>query len=77
MHIELFSPCGDWQDYLSMGAFIGNINCCAPTCMDDVAILELCKQHLWELLYIMWFYKGHECYLINAEKSAEVQLRRN
>ena len=33
-----------------------------------------CKKHLWELLYIVWFYKGMERYLINAQKSVEVLL---
>ena len=59
---------------LGLGAFIGHINCCAPTRADDVALLGLCKKHLWELLYIVWIYKGRVRYLINAQKSVEVLL---
>lgn len=59
---------------LQLGAFIGHINCCAPTCADDVALLGLCKKHLRELLYIVWYYKGRERYLINAQKSVEILL---
>ncbi|MCW4345464.1 MAG: reverse transcriptase domain-containing protein, partial [Candidatus Thiodiazotropha endolucinida] len=59
---------------LHLGAFIGHINCCAPTCADDVALLGTCKRHLRELLHTVWFYKGRERYLINAQKSVEILL---
>ena len=61
-------------DSLQSSTFIGHINYCAPTCADDVALLGLCKRHLKELLYIVWYYKGRKRYLINAHKSVEILL---
>ena len=75
LHYKLFNnDLLHMLESLGLGAFIGHINWCAPTCADDVALLGLCKKHLWELLYIVWFYKGRERYLINAQKSVEVLL---
>ena len=75
LHYKLFNnDLLHMLESLGLGAFIGHINCCAPTCADDVALLGLCKKYLWELLYIVWFYKGRERYLINAQKSVEVLL---
>ncbi|MEW8544375.1 MAG: reverse transcriptase family protein, partial [Candidatus Thiodiazotropha sp.] len=59
---------------LGVGMSIGHIDCCAPTCADDVALLATTTISLLLLLYVVNYYIGRERYCINASKSADVVL---
>ena len=59
---------------LGVGITIGHIDCSAPTCADDVALLAAVLLCLQLLLYIVKYYIDRERYGINAQKSAEVDL---
>ncbi len=59
---------------LHVGATVGHINCCAPTCADDVAILATTPGDLQTLLDVVHNYTTDERYLINPQKSAVVPL---
>ena len=59
---------------MGVGMSIGHIDCCAPTCADDVALLAATTLCLLILLYVVKYYICREHYGINATKSADVAL---
>ena len=59
---------------LRVGFTIGHIDCCAPTCADDVAVLAATIIYLQIIACVVYFYICREHYTINASKSAEVDL---
>ena len=59
---------------LRVGVSIGHIDCCAPTCADDVALLPATIFLLQILASEIFYYICREHYTINALKSAEVVL---
>ena len=59
---------------LRIGVSIGHIDCCAPTCADDVALLAATIILLQILASVVFYYICREHYTINALKSAEVVL---
>ena len=59
---------------LRVGVSIGHIDCCAPTCADDVALLAATIILLQILASVVFYYICREHYTINALKSAEVVL---
>ena len=55
---------------------IGHIDCCAPTCTDDVAFLTMTTLCLLLILYVVnyMYYICHGCYNIYATESVDVML---
>ena len=59
---------------LRVGVSIGHIDCCAPTCADDVAPIAATIILLQILASVVFYYIYREHYTINELKSAEVVL---
>ena len=59
---------------LRVGVSIGHIDCCAPTCTDDVALLAATIILLQIIASVVFYYICREHYTMNALKSAEVVL---
>ena len=53
---------------------IGHVDCCAPTCADDVALLAATTIRLLQLFCVVKYYTGRERYCINATTSADIVL---
>ena len=59
---------------LQTGTTIGHINCSAPTCCDDLAVLARRALFLQMIMDILEFYKNRERYGIQTTKTSNLPL---
>ncbi|CAC5410725.1 unnamed protein product [Mytilus coruscus] len=58
-----------------LGAKIGNINCCAPTCADDVALISNNPFELQNMINIAVDFSQREGYLLQPQKSVVLPIK--
>jgi hypothetical protein len=59
---------GSMLDILWLRLQIGNINCCAPTCADDVALISNNPLELQTMIDIVVYFSKREGYLLQPTK---------
>ena len=59
----------------NMGGRIGAINCCAPTCADDIALVGNNPLEIQSLVNIAYDYSRREGYLLQPEKSVILPVK--
>jgi hypothetical protein len=57
-----------------MGGKIGNINCCAPTCADDVALIANNPFDIQTMVDIAVDFSKREGYLLQPQKSVLIPI---
>ncbi|CAC5418774.1 unnamed protein product [Mytilus coruscus] len=60
-----------------LGGKIGSISCCAPTCADDIAIVENKPFDVQVLINMAYDYSQREGYLLQPEKSVILPVKTN
>ncbi|VDH96186.1 Hypothetical predicted protein [Mytilus galloprovincialis] len=58
-----------------LGAKIGNINCCAPTCADDIALISNNPFELQNMINIAVDFSQREGYLLQPQKSVVLPIK--
>ncbi|VDI14872.1 Hypothetical predicted protein [Mytilus galloprovincialis] len=58
-----------------LGAKIGNINCCAPTCADDIALISNNPFELQNMINLAVDFSQREGYLLQPQKSVVLPIK--
>jgi hypothetical protein len=73
--IVYINPLLDILSNSGLGIKIGNINCCAPTCADDVALISNNPLELQTMIDIVVDFSKREGYLLQPTKSVVLQVK--
>lgn len=71
------NPLLKFLEQTGLGGHIGNINCCAPTCADDVALISNNPLELQILINIVANYSKNEGYTLQPAKSVILPIKSN
>ena len=69
------NPLLDILSNSGLGGKIGNINCCAPTCADDVALISNYPLELQTMIDIVVDFSKREGYLLQPTKSVVLPVK--
>ena len=69
------NPLLDFLASTGLGGHIGNINCCDPTCADDLAIVSNCPLELKMLIDITNEFSKMEAYTLQPTKSVILPVK--